>query len=118
MNKYKNDTANVVYLEFGEDTLCRKYRSLTVRFNSNDAERINRYLTEKKISQSELLRNIIEKNELIYLIKKSSESIAVLNAIKTFSVEDRLYKIIESRAKELNIPTATLVRELILANID
>jgi len=58
------------------------------------------------------------KNELSYTVKKSSGSLVVLDAMKTFSVEDRLFKMIESRSKKLNIPTTILVRELILSGIE
>jgi len=47
---------------------------------------------EKKISQSELLRKIVSNKELSYTVKKSTGSRVVLNAMKTFSVEDRFYK--------------------------
>jgi len=56
------------------------------------------------------LRKLVSKKELSYTVKKSTGSRVVLNAIKTFSVEDRLFKIIESWSKKLNIPTTTLIR--------
>ena len=73
---------------------------------------------EKKISQSELLRKIVSNKELSYTVKKSTGSRVVLNAMKTFSVEDRFYKKLEGWAKKLNIPLTALIRELILSGIE
>ncbi|GAV23406.1 hypothetical protein cpu_19160 [Carboxydothermus pertinax] len=73
---------------------------------------------EKKISQSELLRKIVSKKELSYTMRKPTDSRVVLKAMKTFSVEDRLYRKLESWSKKLNIPTTTLIRELILSGIE
>ncbi|GAV23412.1 hypothetical protein cpu_19220 [Carboxydothermus pertinax] len=73
---------------------------------------------EKKISQSELLRKIASEKEQSFTVKNLSGSMKLLSTLKTFSVDDKLYKKIASWSKELNIPTATLVRELILAGIE
>ncbi|WP_075859485.1 hypothetical protein [Carboxydothermus pertinax] len=79
--QYKFNTKNAVYLKVKRENLNRSYRTVTVRFSSYDVERINRYLMEKKISQSELLRKIVSKKELSYTVKKSSGSRVVLDAM-------------------------------------
>ncbi|WP_143299316.1 hypothetical protein [Carboxydothermus pertinax] len=116
--QYKFNTKNAVYLKVKRENLNRSYRTVTVRFSSYDVERINRYLMEKKISQSELLRKIASEKEQSFTVKNLSGSMKLLSTLKTFSVDDKLYKKIASWSKELNIPTATLVRELILAGIE
>jgi len=64
------------------------------------------------------LRKIVSKKELSYTVKKSTGSRVVLNAMKTFSVEDKLFKALERWSKKLNILTTTLIRELILSGIE
>ena len=93
------NTDKTLYLKLKEDILDRNYHTVTVRFSSYDVERINRYLMEKKISQSELLRKIVSKKELSYTMRKPTDSRVVLKAMKTFSVEDRLYKKLEGWSK-------------------
>ncbi|NYE57106.1 hypothetical protein [Carboxydothermus ferrireducens] len=119
MNEFRKkfNTGNGTYLKVKRENLNRSYRTVTVRFSSYDVERINRYLMEKKISQSELLRKIVSKKELSYTVKKSTGSRVVLNAMKTFSVEDRLYRKLESWSDKLSLTPSELIRELILSGI-
>ncbi|GAW32661.1 hypothetical protein JDF658_24260 [Carboxydocella sp. JDF658] len=64
------------------------------------------------------MRKIVSKKELSSTVKKSSGSRIVLNAMKTFSVEDRLFKALDRWSKKLNIPLTALIRELILSGIE
>lgn len=107
-----------IRVRVAEDYLERSYHTVSVRFNSRDVERLDRYLAERKIGQSEFLREIASRKEISRAVNKYSGSGKRLDTVKTFSVEDRLFRLLKSHSEDLKIPVATLVRELVLSGME
>lgn len=107
-----------IRVRVAEDYLERSYRTVSVRFNSQDVERLDRYLAKRKIGQSEFLREIASRKGINRAVDRYSGNGKRLDAVKTFSVEDRLFRVLKSHSEDLKIPVATLVREMILSSIE